>query len=117
MHFHEKEKLHRVWIMIINFNRLQLPEYFEYIQDIQYFMENLNDSRPSEHPPVRGKNVKTFGWDHRLQIQNLFQYCSKYNNSHDGRVADLSRKCQASVVANRVEILFPKVAWRFGSMM
>ena len=22
-----------------------------------------------EHPPVRGKNVKTFRWDHRLQIQ------------------------------------------------
>ena len=27
---------------------------------------------PSEHPPVRGKNVKTFGWDHRLQRENLF---------------------------------------------
>ena len=26
----------------------------------------------SEHPPVRGENVKTFRWDHRLQIQNLF---------------------------------------------
>ena len=32
----------------------------------------LNASRPSEHPPVRGENVKTFRWDHRLQIQNLF---------------------------------------------
>ena len=33
-------------------------------------MKNLNASRPSEHPPVRGKNVKTFSrWDHRLQIQ------------------------------------------------
>ena len=28
----------------------------------------LNASRPSEHPPVRGENVKTFRWDHRLQI-------------------------------------------------
>ena len=27
----------------------------------------------TEHPPVRGGNVKTFiRWDHRLQIQNLF---------------------------------------------
>ena len=35
--------------------------------------KNLNASRPSEHPPVRGENVKTFSrWDHRLQIQNLF---------------------------------------------
>ena len=29
-------------------------------------------ARPSEHPPVRGKNVKTFRWDHRLLKQNLF---------------------------------------------
>ena len=34
--------------------------------------KNLKASRPSEHPPVRGKNVKTFRWDHGLQIQNLF---------------------------------------------
>ena len=34
--------------------------------------KNLNAPRPSEHPPVRGKNVKMFRWDHRLQIQNLF---------------------------------------------
>ena len=34
--------------------------------------KNLNASRPSEHPPVRWKNVKTFRWNHRLQIQNLF---------------------------------------------
>ena len=27
--------------------------------------------RPSEYPPVRGKNVKTFRWDHRLHVQNL----------------------------------------------
>ena len=33
---------------------------------------NQNAPGPSEHPPVRGKNVKTFRWDHRLQIQNLF---------------------------------------------
>ena len=28
--------------------------------------------KKSEHPPVRGGNVKTFRWDHGLQIQNLF---------------------------------------------
>ena len=34
---------------------------------------NLNLSRPSEHTPVRGgKKVKTFRWDHRPQIQNLY---------------------------------------------
>ena len=31
--------------------------------------KNLNTSRPSEHPPVRGKNLATFRWDHRLQRQ------------------------------------------------
>ena len=36
------------------------------------YLQNLNASRPSEHPPVRGKNVKTFTWDHRLQRQNPF---------------------------------------------
>ena len=34
--------------------------------------KNQNASRLSEHPPVRGKNVKTFRWDHRVQIQDLF---------------------------------------------
>ena len=36
------------------------------------FKENRNAPRPSEHPPVRGGDVKTFRWDQRLQIQNLF---------------------------------------------
>ena len=36
-------------------------------------MKNQNAPRPSEHPPVRGGgNVKTFRWDQRLQMQNLF---------------------------------------------
>ena len=35
--------------------------------------KNLNASRPSEHPPVRGeKKVKTFRWNHRLQRPNIF---------------------------------------------
>ena len=39
------------------------------------FKKNLNASRPSEYPPGRGKNVKTFRWDHRLQIQSLCRLC------------------------------------------
>ena len=39
---------------------------------VLFLKKNLNTSKPSEHPPVRGENVKTFRWDHRLQIQNLF---------------------------------------------
>ena len=35
--------------------------------------KNLNASRPSERALVRGDSVKTFWWDHRLQIQNLFR--------------------------------------------
>ena len=38
---------------------------------LRVYKEKSNASRPSEHPPVRGRNVKTFGWDHRLQMQNL----------------------------------------------
>ena len=38
------------------------------------YLTLLNASRSSsEHPPVRGENVKTFGWDRGLQIiQNFF---------------------------------------------
>ena len=39
---------------------------------IRYLKKNLNAFKPSEHPPVRGQNVKTFRWDHRLRRQNLF---------------------------------------------
>ena len=28
--------------------------------------------KENEYPPVREEKVKTFRWDHRLQIQNLF---------------------------------------------
>ena len=43
---------------------------------VRVLKKNLNgSSRPSEHPPVRGENVKTFRWDHRLQRQNLFMAC------------------------------------------
>ena len=36
-------------------------------QRVSCLNKNLNEPRPSEHPPVRGENVKTFRWDHRLQ--------------------------------------------------
>ena len=38
--------------------------------DTALLKKNLNAS--TEHPPVRGENVKTIRWDHRLQVQNLF---------------------------------------------
>ena len=48
------------------------PRFFIAIQ-IQYLKKQQNVPRPSEHPPVRGgKIAKTFRWDQRLQIQNLF---------------------------------------------
>ena len=41
------------------------------LQLVLLFKKTMNASRPSEYPPVRGKNVKTFRYDHRLHIQNL----------------------------------------------
>ena len=42
-------------------------------------MKILNASRPSEHPPLRGENVKTFiRWDHRQQRQNLFMTFKRF---------------------------------------
>ena len=34
--------------------------------------KNLNAARPSEHPPVRGGNVKTFRWDHRCKYKTYY---------------------------------------------
>ena len=47
----------------------------------QCITKNMNASRPSEHPPGRGENVKTFSWDYRLQIQNLFMVFKQVRNS------------------------------------
>ena len=33
---------------------------------VMCLQKNQNAARPSEHPPVRGENVKTFRWDHSL---------------------------------------------------
>ena len=51
------------WIPVVHF-------------DYCIFEENLNASRPSEHAPVAGKNVKTFRWDHRLQRRKPLYYCT-----------------------------------------
>ena len=51
---------------------------------------DLNASRPPEHPPVMGKNVKPFRWDHKLQIQNLFIMAFKRVSSP--MVGSLSRQ-------------------------
>ena len=56
--------------------RISLVFYFRYSADHKRdccLKKNLNAaSRPSGHPPVRGGNVKTFRWDHRLQRSDLF---------------------------------------------
>ena len=40
---------------------------------VLYFLKkDLNESRPSEHPLIRRGTVRTFRWNHRLQIRNLF---------------------------------------------
>ena len=36
----------------------------------------MNASRPSGHPSVMAKNVKTFWWDHRLQMYGLMALLS-----------------------------------------
>ena len=54
--------------------------------------KNQNAPRPSGHPPVRRKNVKTFRWDHRLQIRNLNNTSTnnkdKYNTIIETRTAE-----------------------------
>ena len=62
--------------------------------------KHLNASRPSEHPPVRGKNVKTFRWDHRPQLQNLLlnSVCSSSKINYSGR------RCQRQGRRERVQV-------------
>ena len=43
-----------------------------------WLKKNQSAPRPSEHPPVRGQNLKTFRWDHRLQIQNLLSHLNGF---------------------------------------
>ena len=43
--------------------------------------KNPNASRPSEHPPVREKVVKTFRRDHRLFVSSLISLIT--DGSHD----------------------------------
>ena len=40
----------------------------------------MNASRPSEHPPVRGENVKTFRWDHRLQYKTFSWHLNEFSD-------------------------------------
>jgi len=53
-------------------NDVALPTLFAMYSQLSCLKKNQNAPIPSEHPPVRRKNVKTFRWDQRLQIQNLF---------------------------------------------
>ena len=60
-------KQHTVWYLKKNQNAS-----LKTLSGQTCFKKNLKASRPSEHPQIRGGDVKTFRWDHRLQIQNLF---------------------------------------------
>ena len=40
--------------------------------------KNLNASRPSEHPPVRGGKCQSVRWDHRLQTQDLLWHVDEF---------------------------------------
>ena len=61
--------------------------------------ENLNASRPSEHPPVRGENVKRFGWDHRLQIYKTSSWYFNEENASNQR-----QKKREAEEADKVEV-------------
>ena len=39
------------------------------LASVLFIKKNRNASSPSGHPLVSGKNVKTFRWDHRMQIR------------------------------------------------
>ena len=64
---HHAGKQHAVWCLKKNQDASSLKT----LSGQTCFKENLNASRPSEHPPVKGENVKTLRWDHRLQRQNI----------------------------------------------
>ena len=51
-------------VVIIYYNTLQ-PMFP--LNPFDCLRKNLNASRPSEYPPVRGGDDKTFRWDRRLQ--------------------------------------------------
>ena len=43
---------------------MNTPHWLLYSVVVLFLKKNLNAPRPSEHPPGRWKNVKTFRWDH-----------------------------------------------------
>ena len=43
-----------------------LPVVLRLRDQLFYLKKNQNAPRPSEHPPVRGGEIKTFRWDQRL---------------------------------------------------
>ena len=64
-----------------HYNIGEKPSFVRYIT---FLKENLNASRPSEHPPVRGENVKMFRWDHSLQRQNLSMAFNPHGSNNIG---------------------------------
>ena len=61
----------RGWPYIPN-SLYPVPFFYIFLACAACLKKNQNAPRPSEHLPVRRENVKTFRWDHKLQIQNLF---------------------------------------------
>ena len=55
-------------IMLLTHRRVTTIGEGTYLNLMRFLKKNQNAPmhRPSEHPPVRGENVKTFRWDHRL---------------------------------------------------
>ena len=67
-----KKTKKKVYVKVMGKNTVCIITVTHFIMTIQCLRKNLNASRHSEHNPVKGGNVKTFRWDHRVQIQNLF---------------------------------------------
>ena len=64
-----------IWYKLMNTHRHTSTVLIVYCALYSFLQHSVcNAPRPSEHLPVRGENVKTFKWDQRLQIQNLFPF-------------------------------------------
>ena len=74
-------------LLVVGVERYILTSSIIYaVEIISCLNKNLNASRPSEHPPIRGENVKSFRWDHRLQIQNLFMAFKSHTGDERSKI-------------------------------
>ena len=62
-------------------NRKPIPSHSYLKEKSEFSFKSLNASKPSEHPPeYKGKNVKTFGWDHRARLIATGRYFGEEPN-------------------------------------